>query len=262
VSSVGTWTVQARRLLETLETQFGVIEETARLAASAIASGGLVHLFGSGHSRIPVEEMFPRYGSFPGFHPIVELSMTFHTEIVGSNGQPQAMFIERVSGLAEVILSGYEFGAEDLMMVFSASGRAAVPVEMAIGAKKRGMKVVGVTSVAESSASPATHGSGKRLFEIADLVIDIGTPPGDALVTIEGLDTPVGPGSTLVNVAVVNEIKVRTAELLVESGVAFDVLTAASVVGHERSESLFAAAYAEHGRRLARLLTKPQREQG
>lgn len=262
MSSVGTWTEQAHRLLDALETQFEVIEETARLAAGAISSGGLVHLFGSGHSRIPVEEMFPRYGSFPGFHPIVELSMTFHTEIVGSNGQPQAMFIERVSGLAEVILSGYEFGANDLMMVFSASGRAAVPVEMALGAKARGMKVVGVTSVAESSASLATHASGHRLFEIADLVIDIGTPAGDALVTIEGLETPVGPGSTLVNVAVVNEIKVRTAELLVEAGHPPDVLTAASVVGQARSEALFSAAYAEHGRRLARLLAKPRPDQG
>ncbi|HET9260295.1 MAG TPA: SIS domain-containing protein [Acidimicrobiia bacterium] len=262
MSSLGTWTEHAQRLLETLHSQFEVIEETAQLAAFGIGSGGLVHLFGSGHSRIPVEEMFPRYGSFPGFHPIVELSMTFHTEIVGSNGQPQAMFIERVSGLAEVILSGYEFGDNDLMMVFSASGRAAVPVEMALGAKARGMKVVGVTSVAESSASPATHASGKRLFEIADLVIDIGTPPGDALVIIEGLDTPVGPGSTLVNVAVVNEIKVRTAELLVDAHHPPDVLTAASVVGRERSDALFAAAYAEHGRRLARLLTKPGSDQG
>ena len=233
------------------------LEEAARWATDAIGNGGLVHLFGSGHSRIPVEEMFPRYGSFPGFHPIVELSMTFHTEIVGSNGQPQAMFIERVSGLADVILSGYEFGPHDVMMIFSASGRAAVPVEMAIGASERGLPVIAVTSIAESASLEATHASGQRLFEIADLVIDIGTPPGDALVEIEGLDTPVGPGSSLVNVAVVNEIKVRTAELLVAAGHRPDVLSAASVVGEERSRRLFEAAYAEHGRRLARLLSRP-----
>jgi uncharacterized phosphosugar-binding protein len=227
------------------------------MCARAIAAGGFVHLFGSGHSRIPVEEMFPRYGSFPGFHPMVELSMTFHTEVVGSNGQPQAMFIERVEGLAGVILSGYTFGDDDIMMIFSASGRAAVPVEMALGARERGLEVVAVTSLAESQARPAAHSSGKRLFEIADVVIDVGTPSGDALVSIEGLPYPLGPGSTLANAAVVNEIKVRTAELLLEAGVMPPVLTAASLVGDDESRRLFESAYAEHARRLASLLAPP-----
>jgi uncharacterized phosphosugar-binding protein len=183
--------------------------------------------------------------------------MTFHTEVVGTNGQPQAMFIERVEGLAEVILSGFEFGADDLMMIFSASGRAAVPVEMALGAQRRGLDVVAVTSLAESEARPATHPSGKRLMDVANVVIDIGTPKGDALVQLKGLDHPVGPGSTLANAAVVNEIKVRTAELLVAAGKMLPVLTAASLVGEEQSRALFETAYAEHGRRLARVLTKP-----
>lgn len=258
MSSLGSWTAAARGLLDHLEdTQLEAIEQAAQWSARAIAGGGLVHLFGSGHSRIPVEEMFPRYGSFPGFHPMVELSMTFHTQVVGSNGQPQAMFIERMPGLAEVILSGFSFGDLDVMMIFSASGRAAVPIEMALGATSRGMKVVAVTSVAESSAQAATHDSGKRLSEIADLVIDIGTPPGDALVTIDSLDTPIGPGSTLANAAVVNEIKVRTAELLVAAGTPPTVLTAASLVGDVRSADLFDRAYAEHARRLARILQRP-----
>jgi uncharacterized phosphosugar-binding protein len=255
VTALGRWTEAARGLLDHIETtQMPAIEQASAWSAETIATGGLVHLFGTGHSRIPVEEMFPRYGSFPGFHPMVELSMTFHTEIVGSNGQPQAMFIERVPGLAEVILSGLEFGGSDLMMIFSASGRAAVPVEMALGAQRRGLAVIAVTSVAESEAAPATHVSGLRLFEIADLVIDIGTPPGDALVTIEGLDTPVGPGSTLVNATVVNEIKVRTAELLVARGRMPPVISAASVVGEDESRRLFDAAYSEHARRVASLL--------
>jgi len=257
VSSVGRWTAAARSLLDRIEeTQSEAIDLAAAWSADVIAAGGLVHLFGSGHSRIPVEEMFPRYGSFPGFHPMVELSMTFHTNVVGTNGQPQAMFIERVAGLADIILSGFEFGVNDVMMIFSASGRAAVPVEMALGSKDRGLRVVAVTSISESKAAPATHGSGKRLFEIADLVIDIGTPEGDALVALPGLATPVGPGSTLANATVVNEIKVRTAELLVAAGKMPPVLTASSLVGEEESQRLFTAAYAEHSRRLAAILAK------
>jgi uncharacterized phosphosugar-binding protein len=258
MSVSGKWIEAARQLLDHIETtQLESIEAAARLSAEAIASGGFVHLFGTGHSRIPVEEMFPRYGSFPGFHPMVELSMTFHTEVVGTNGQPQAMFIERVEGLAEVILSGFEFGTQDVMMIFSASGRSAVPVEMALGARKRGLEVVAITSMAESTAMPATHHSGMRLLDVADVVIDIGTPPGDALVAIDNLAYPVGPGSTLANAAVANEIKVRTAELLVAGGTMPPVLTAASLVGEEQSRALFEIAYAEHGRRLARILNKP-----
>ena len=105
------------------DTQAGAIEQASQWCADAIAAGGLVHLFGTGHSRIPVEEMFPRYGSYPGFNPMVELSMTFHTQVVGSNGQRQAMFIERTPGLAEVILSNFAFGPHDVLMVFSAGGR-------------------------------------------------------------------------------------------------------------------------------------------
>lgn len=236
----------------------GAVDQAARWCAEAIAAGGLVHLFGSGHSRIPVEEMFPRYGSFPGFHPMVELSMTFHTEIVGTNSQPAAMFIERVEGLAEVILSSFEFGEHDLMFVFSASGRSAVPVEMAMGSAGRGLRVVAVTSVEESMALAPTHPSGNRLLDVADLVIDIGTPAGDALVTLEGLASPLGPGSTVANAAVANELKVRTAELLVERGVMPPVLTAASLVGPDESGRLFDAAYAEHGRRLGAILSKKE----
>ena len=90
--------------------------------------------------------MFPRYGSYPGFNPIAELSMTFHTQVAGANGQRQAMFIERQSGLAEVILSKLQFGPRDVMIVFSASGLSAVPVEMASGARQRGLRVIAVTS--------------------------------------------------------------------------------------------------------------------
>lgn len=255
MKSSASWIEEARRLLDHIaESQLEEIETAAQWCSQAIAAGGLVHLFGSGHSRIPVEEMFPRYGSYPGFHPIVELSLTFHTEVVGTNGQQQAMFIERVEGLAEVILSNFRLGPDDIMIVFSASGRSAVPLEMAMGARQRGLPVVAVTSVAESMARPSSHSSGRRLLDEADLVIDIGTPPGDALVTLDGLESPVGPGSTLASVAVVNQLKVRTAELLVARGLTPLVLTSSSLVGEERSAQIFSDAYRQHATLVAQAL--------
>lgn len=255
--SAGRWIDAARAILDHIEsTQMEVLGRVSDWCADTIAGGGLVHLFGSGHSRIALEEMFPRYGSYPGFHPIAELSMTFHTEVVGTNGQRQAMFIERMEGLADVILSNYRFGAEDVMMVFSSSGRSAVPLEMAAGAGKLGLKVVAVTSVAESMASEPTHPSGTRLLDHADAVIDIGTPPGDGLISLDGLDTPVGPGSTVANTAVVNEIKVQVAERLLARGVDLKVLTSSSLVGEERSRELFDLAYADYSHRLARVIDR------
>lgn len=247
----------ARGLLERLESQAEAVEAVSVLCADAIAADGLVHLFGTGHSRIPVEEMFPRYGSYPGFHPIVELSMTFHTQVVGANGQRQAMFIERVEGLADVILSNFRIGPPDAMMVFSASGLSAVPIEIAIGARERGLAVVAVTSVAQTLAAEPTHPSGTRLLDHADVVLDLCTPAGDALVELDGVATPVGPGSTIAAVALVNAVKVRTAELLAARDALPPVLTSASVVGVEESARLFDAAYAEHARRLAKALGGP-----
>ncbi len=249
------WLTAASELLARLAaTQADAIEEASRWCAEAIAADGLVHLFGTGHSRIPVEEMFPRYGSYPGFNPIVELSMTFHTQVVGANGQRQAMFIERVPGLAEAILDNFGFGPRDVFIVFSASGLSAVPVELARGARRRGVRVIAVTSVAMSMTGEPDPRVGSRLLDEADLVIDLCTPPADALISLDGLDTPVGPGSTVTAVAIVNSLKVRTAELLVERGAMPPVITRGSVVGPERSQALFEAAYREHARRLARAI--------
>jgi uncharacterized phosphosugar-binding protein len=246
------WLTEATALLDRLAaTQADAIEQASQWCAETIAAGGLVHLFGTGHSRIPVEEMFPRYGSYPGFNPMVELSMTFHTQVVGSNGQRQAMFIERMPGLAEVILSNFTFGPHDMLIVFSASGLSAVPVEMARGARQRGIRVVGVTSVAQSQEDPPDPRVGSRLMDESDLVIDLCTPHADALCSIDGLDTPVGPGSTMTAIAIVNSIKVRSARLLVEQDALPPVITRASVVGAERSRSLFEGAYREHARRIA-----------
>lgn len=255
----GRWIGEAAKILEYIEsTQLDAIAAAAEICADAIGTGGLVHLFGTGHSRIPVEEMFPRYGSFPGFNPIVELSMTFHTQITGANGQRQAMFIERVEGLADQILANFSFGASDAMIIYSSSGSSAVPIEMAIGARRLGLPVIAATSVAHSMASTPGHSSGTRLMDHADIVIDLGTPPGDSLIEISGSETRVGPGSTMANIAITNEIKVQTAGLLFERGSLPPVLTSSVLVGADRSRELFDAAYGEHARRLADVLAKSE----
>jgi len=236
------------------ETQAAPIAEASRICADAIAAGRLAHCFGSGHSRIPVEELFPRYGSFPGFNPLVELSMTFHTQVVGTNGQRQAMFIERTEGLAETILANYRLEPPDALIVFSVGGLTAVPIEMAQGARRRALPVIAVTSVEHSQQAEPQHSSGTRLLDHADVVIDLCTPAGDALVAVDGLDTPIAPGSTIAAVAIANELKVQTAALLVERGAMPPVLTSPVLVGRERSRELFDEAYAEHARRSIRVL--------
>jgi uncharacterized phosphosugar-binding protein len=254
VAKSTTFIAAARALIDRIEAQDAAIGAASRLCADAIAADGLVHAFGTGHSRIPVEELFPRFGSYPGFNPIVELSMTFHTQVVGANGQRQAMFIERTEGLAEQMLANFELRPPDAMIVFSHGGNTAVPIEVAQGARKRGLPVVVVTSVAHTLAAEPGHSSGTRLLDHADVVLDLCTPPGDAMVEIEGLAAPVGPGSTLAAVAIVNQIKVGTAALLVERGAMPPVLASAAVVGAAASREAFDAVYREHARRVAHVL--------
>jgi uncharacterized phosphosugar-binding protein len=237
-----------------VETQLDAIEQTARLSAGVILKGGLVHLFGSGHSRMAVEEMYPRYGSFPGFHPLVELSLSNHHQVVGNNGQRQAMFVENAEGLGAVILGNFRFDRElDMMVVISAGGTNSVPVEVAIEAKRLQLPVVAITSVEHSRLSTARHSSGRRLFEVADLVIDTCTPPGDAAVQIPGLDTPVGPLTTIACATIINMIKSEVAAQLTRAGRPPKVLTSSVLVGNERSEELFEASYDEFRERSRRL---------
>jgi uncharacterized phosphosugar-binding protein len=244
---------KCRALLEAVEAQLPAIRQVADWFAASILAGRMVHCFGSGHSRILVEEMWPRYGSFPGFNPIVELSLTFHNGVVGANGQRQAMFLENVTGLAERILRNFELSPIDSAFVVSSSGCNRVPIEMAQGFKKTGMKVVALISRRHSEASQSKDARGLRLQDFADLVLDTGAPVGDAMVTIPGLQTPVAPGSTVGGCMVVNAIKAEVAARLTEAGEPPKVLSAAAVVGKEKAVELFEAAYDEHGRRLAKL---------
>jgi uncharacterized phosphosugar-binding protein len=244
---------RCRQLLEMVSQQENEIQQAASWFANSILSGRMVHVFGSGHSRIMVEEMWPRYGSFPGFNPIVELSLTFHNLVVGANGQRQAMFLENVSGLAERILRNFDIIREDSALIISSGGTNKVPVEMAELFQQKKVKVVALVTKAHAMKSKSKREDGKKLTDFADLVLDTGAPVGDSMVPIEGLDTPVSPGSTVGGAMIINCIKAEVAKLLTQAGQPPKVLTSANVVGSQRASELFEAAYDEHAHRLARL---------
>jgi len=243
-------------MVEVVAQQQLLIQQAADAFAQTILAGRMVHLFGSGHSRILVEEMWPRYGSFPGFNPIVELSLSFHNLVVGANGQRQAMFLENVSGLAGRILRNFDMTAQDSALVVSSSGCNIVPIEMAEGFKQRGIKVVAIISRLHSEASKSQHPSGKKLQDFADIVLDTGAPVGDAMVKLDGLDTPVAPGSTVGGCLLVNTMKAEVADRLTKAGKPPKVLTAGALVGKEKATELFESAYDEHARRMAKLYEK------
>jgi len=244
---------KCRELADNALGQAEAINQTADWFAKTILAGRMVHLFGSGHSRIMVEEMWPRYGSFPGFNPIVELSLTFHNPVVGANGQRQAMFLENTPGLARRILRNYDLSPDDSALVASSSGCNVVPIEIAQEFQQRGVRVVALISRRHSEASDSRHESGKKLHDFADLVLDTGAPVGDAMTTIDGMDAPVSPGSTVGGCMIVNALKAEVAARLAKAGQPPTVLTASALAGAERATELFEAAYDEHARRLAKL---------
>lgn len=244
---------KCRHLLEVVSAQEHNIAEAARWFSETILQGRMVHVFGSGHSRIMVEEMWPRYGSFPGFNPIVELSLTFHNLVVGANGQRQAMFLENTPGLAERILRNFDISAADSALIISSSGCNVVPIEMAELFRRKKVKVVALLTKEHSLKSRSKRVDGKKLGDFADLILDTGAPAGDAMVSIEGLATPVAPGSTVGGAMIVNAIKAEVAQLLTLANQPPKVLSGAAVVGEQKATELFESAYDEHARRLAKL---------
>lgn len=248
----------ASELLASIRGQTDSLAQAASWFAETILADRMVHVFGSGHSRIMVEEMWPRYGSFPGFNPIVELSLTHHTQVVGSNGQRQAMFLENISGLAARILRNFNCSDKDSALVVSSSGCNIVPIEVANEFQKQGIRVVAIVSKAHLEASESKRDDGKKLSDFADLVLDTGAPAGDAMVKVEGLDLPVSPGSTVGGCLIVNAIKAEVARLLTAAGKPPKALTANCVIGKEQATEIFESAYDEHARRLAKLYEFPE----
>lgn len=207
---------KARELLDRIEdTQNENIQAGARLMADSIADGGLVHVFGSGHSVIPVLDIFPRYGSFVGFHPLLDPRLMW-TNVLGGGGARGLLWLERREGYITSFLESFSFKSKDVMLVYSHGGLNAAPVETAAYAKDRGLFVVAVTSLENHRKAGATHSGGKKLGDLADVLIDNCVPLEDAMVYIDGQPEPVGAGSTLAVTAITMSLVVEVARCLQE----------------------------------------------
>jgi uncharacterized phosphosugar-binding protein len=199
------------------------IRRAANLVADALAIDGLVHTFGAGHSHLLAEEAFFRAGSLVAVSPIRDRRLMMLAGAVAST------HAEREHGLARSILERHVVNPGDVGIVMSNSGRNAVPIEMAMEMRARQAKVIAITSLAHSRRSASRHDSGKRLFELADVVLDTGVPEGDALVEIPGIDRPIGPASTVCGAALVNAVLVEAVAIASARGVRPSVLRSANL---------------------------------
>jgi len=206
----------ATLLLAVSDEQPSELEQAGSMMARTIEQGGLVHLFGSGHSMLPVLEVFPRYGSFVGLHPLVDPRLMWFN-VLGSGGVPEMLFLQTVEGYATVFLDGQGLRTGDVLIVFSHSGTSVVAVEAATYAKERGLDVIAVLS-RDAADSPSRHSSGETLDSLADLRIDTLAPRADALVDVEGLSEPVGAASTVVATAIALAMVTSCAARLASSG--------------------------------------------
>src|SRR5271166_4294493 len=241
------------RLQQLLETNRTALDRAAALCTDAIAADGLVHLFGCGHSRILCEEMTPRQGCFVGWHTIVELALTYHNLIVGPNGLRQSLHLEKTPGYAEQILRNFAFGPKDVLIVISTSGIREVIIEMAEGAKKRGLSVIGLLSKAHCLQAKPAHPSEKKLIDVADVILDNGAPVGDSLLAIEGCRHKTGPFSTIGGAMVMNMLRCEVAQRLVERGVEPVFLPSHQFVGSRTVEEELEYFYGQYAKRVAPL---------
>lgn len=240
-------------LQQVREQEMDAIDRAAEICAQSIASGGLVFLFGNGHSRMLCEEMTPRQGCYPGFVAMVELALSNHANIVGTNGLRAPLHLEKYEGYSEEILKGFRFGPNDAFIVISTSGIRPVIVEMAMGAQRRGLPVIGIVARQHCEQSVAAHSSGKKLTDVADVIIDNHCPPGDCVVELEGLEWRTGPTSTVTGAAIINMLRCEVAERLIARGHKPELLPSHQFVGNASSAEQLERFYEAYRRSLKHL---------
>jgi len=246
------WLANARGVMQKIEeTQLENIKKAAEIMADCIESNHWVHTFGCGHATIPVEEMYPRIGGFVGFHPILELPLTFFTHIVGEMGIHQFLFLERAEGYGKEIMKSYNFDKQDCMWIFSHTGINNVNIDVALRAKELGMKVIVYGSAKEAEGKKTRHSCGKTLFEIADVVVDSCVPVVDASVVLQNHQDKIGPISTLGFVTLVWMTITTVAEILAGRGVHLYIHPSHNVPGDTTAQQRLDACLAEYKKRVA-----------
>jgi uncharacterized phosphosugar-binding protein len=212
--------------------EMGKIKDAGKLMADSIGNEGRVYMFGSGHSVIPVLDMFPRYGSFIGFFPLYDPRLMW-SNVIGPGGARELLWLERQKGYAEVFLQSYPLESQDSMLVFSHGGLNTAPIEVALIAKEKGLKVISVSSLQNAETAKRTHPSGKMLSDIADIAIDNCVPPEDALVDVGQLEK-VAAGSTVAAVSVAMSLVAETAAHLAAAGKMTPTFVSPNVAGVEK----------------------------
>ena len=246
------WLNNIRDIMDQIEgTQIENIRKAAELMADSIEGGRWVHTFGCGHATLPIEEMYPRIGGFVGFHPMIELPLSFFTRITGEMGVHQFVFLERVEGYGVEIMKGYNFDQRDTMWLFSHSGINNVNIDIAIEAKKKGMTVIAYGSAAAAKGKQTRHSSGKTIFDIADLVVDTCAPVEDASVVLKNHQDKIGPVSTMAFVTTVWMTVCTVAEILAERGVKLFIHPSHNVPGDNTARERLEEALGEYKKRVA-----------
>ena len=243
------------RLVRLEATQSEAIDGAADLCAERIARGGLIFCFGAGHSRMMCEEMTPRQGGFVGFYALVEQALSNHAAIVGPNGLRGPLYLEKVEGYGEELLKSFKFGAHDAFIVISTSGIRPLIVDIALGARVRGLKVIAVVSREHCEQSVPVHPSGNKLIDVADIVLDNQCPPGDCIVELDGLEWRTGPISTVTGSMLMNMLRVAVAEKLLAHGIKPVVLPSHQLIGNTRAEDQLEVFYEAYRKSLAHLYT-------
>lgn len=210
-----------------VEQEMGKIIQAADVIANAIAQDGILYTFGTGHSHVIAEDVAYRAGGLVPVDAILEASLTGHEKV------RQSEFMERVEGMAGVIMDYYNPSARDAIVIISNSGRNAAPIEMAMHAHQRGLPVIAITSLAHSQGTTSRHSSGKKLYELADIVIDNHCIKGDAMIHMEGLPMPVGAGSGVAGLFILHTIIVQTIQSLLDRGIQPPVFMSGNLDGAE-----------------------------
>jgi uncharacterized phosphosugar-binding protein len=224
---------QIQDIVEEIKTkEMAKIEEASKLMAESIGNEGRVYMFGSGHSVIPVLDIFPRYGSFVGFFPLYDPRLMWFN-VIGPGGARELLWLERQEGYAEVFLQSYPLESRDCMLVFSHGGLNTAPIEVALKAKEIGLKVITVSSLKNAEIAKRTDPSGKMLPDIADIAIDNCVPPEDALVDVGQLEN-VAAGSTVAAVSIAMSLVAETAANLMAEGKMTPTFVSPNVRGVEK----------------------------